>query len=295
MINTSARQALTHVRPGSALKQGAQHAAEKALPKVHDFLQRSPKLNDALSDLTSPLIKRKFNAPDKVASGAIAAPLMPKTIEEARAIMAARFKPAEGKVVIGISGGGKETVHAFVVSGVKPDGSVLITQALAQTSDQPEAYKGVSGKVSQLMDKMLGNKPNRMTGVVEEDWSRYAVRAKRNSIAILELDADPKVVQQALTEMKGLVGKPYDGTMLAADPATPATLQGMYCTEISAWFVNRIKPGTVKQSDILGYPLYQVADHMKATDVHGGPLKVLFNGENRLDIKAANPFPKTTP
>lgn len=294
MISTSARQILTHVRPGSAIKQGAKRAAEKVLPRVHDFMQRSPQLTEALSDLTSPLIKRKFNAPSKAAAGAIAPPLMPRTIEEARSLMAARFKPDEGKVLIGISGGGKETVHAFVVSGVKPDGSVQITQALAQTSEQAEAYRGVGGKVGKLMDKVLGNQPNRMQGVVEEDWSRYAVRAKRNSIALFELEADPKVVHETLQEMKGLLGKPYDGTMLAADPATPATLQGMYCTEISAWFVNRIKPGTIKQSDILGYPLYQVADHMKATTVHGGPLKVLYNGENRLDIRAADPFPRSS-
>lgn len=292
MINTSARQVLTHVRPGTALKQEARQIAEKALPKVHDLLERSPQLNEALSSITGPMIKHKFNAPAKAATGAVAAPLSAKTIEEARAIMAANFKPAEGKVLVGISGGGKETVHAFVVSGVRPDGSVRITQALAQVTDQPEAYEGFGGKISQLMDKLLHNKPNRMQGVVEEDWSQYAVRAKRNSIAILELDTDPKTAQKALEEMKGFIGRPYDGTMLAADPATPATLQQLYCTEVSSWFVNRIKPGTIKQSDLLGYPLYQVADHMKATEVHGGPLKVLFNGENRLDIKAANPFPK---
>lgn len=292
ITQTAARQALTHVRPGSALKQGVQHAAEKALPKVHDLLQRSPELNEALSHLTGPMIKRKFNAPSKAVAGSVPAPLQAKTIEEARALMASRFKPNEGKVLIGISGGGKETVHAFVVSGVKPDGSVRITQALAQVSDQPEAYQGFGGKVSQLMDKLLGNKPNRMQGVVEEDWAQYAVRAKRNSIAVLELEADPKLVKETLDEMKGLVGKPYDGTMLAADPATAATLQELYCTEVSAWFVNKLKPGTIKQSDMMGFPLYQVADHMKATTVHGGPLKVLFNGENRLDIKAADPFPK---
>lgn len=292
MIETTARQALTHVRPGAALKQEALRAAEKALPRMHDFLERSPELNEALSHLTGPMIKHKFNAPAKAASGAVAAPLSAQTIEEARRIMAEHFKPAEGKVLVGISGGGKETVHSFVVSGVRPDGSVRITQALAQVSDQPEAYQGFGGKISQLMDKLLKNEPKRMQGVVEEDWSQYAVRAKRNSIAILELDADPKVAQEALGEMKGLLGKPYDGTMLAADPATPATLQEMYCTEVSAWFVNRIQPGTIKQSEILGYPLYQVADHMRATDVHGGPLRVLFNGENRLDIKAADPFPK---
>jgi len=295
MIETSARQALTHLRPGNALKQEARRVAEKALPKMHDVLERSPQLNEALSNLTGPMIKHKFNAPAKEAAASVAAPLSAKTIEEARAIMAANFKPEAGKVLVGISGGGKETVHTFVVSGVRPDGSVRITQALAQTSDQPEAYQGISGKISQLMDKMLHNNPNRMKGVVEEDWNQYAVRAKRNSIAILELDADPKVAQQTLEEMKGLVGKPYDGTMLAADPATPATMQAMYCTEVSAWFVNKIQPGTIKQSDILGYPLYQVADHMKATELHGGPLKVLYNGENRLDIKAADPFPKTSP
>ena len=66
----------------------------------------------------------------------------------------------------------------------------------------------------------------------------------------------------------------------------------MYCTEVSSWFVNRLKPGTVKQSTVGGYPVYQVTDHMKATDVHKGPLKVLYNGENRLDIAGLDPFPK---
>ena len=44
----------------------------------------------------------------------------------------------------------------------------------------------------------------------------------------------------------------------------------MYCTEISAWFVNQLRPGTIKTSTAMGgYPVFQVADHMRATDVNG--------------------------
>ncbi len=78
----------------------------------------------------------------------------------------------------------------------------------------------------------------------------------------------------------------------AADPATKATQEQMYCTEVSSWFINFLRPGTVKQSVASGMPVYQVADHMRATDVHGGPLKVLYNGQNRLDVANLDPFPK---
>ena len=38
-------------------------------------------------------------------------------------------------------------------------------------------------------------------------------------------------------------------------------------------------------------PVFQVPDHLAATDVHGGALKVLYNGENRLDIVHNDPHP----
>jgi hypothetical protein len=268
----------------------AKELAQETLPRVHDVLRRSPELNEAVGNLTGPMVKRMFNAPSK--PGSAPPPLTARTVEEARRIMAERFKPSEGKVLIGIAGGGKETVHTFVVSGVKPNGQVMITQSLAQTSDVPEDYRGVGGRIRQGMDKLLGNSPNRMQGVVTEDWTQYAARANRNSIVVMELEADPKVIATALEELKGFVGKPYDSTMLGSDPATDATRAGIYCTEVSSWFVNRIRPGTVKPSEILGFPIFQVADHMRATTTHGGPLKVLFNGENRLDIQNLDPVPR---
>lgn len=273
------------------LTRTATRAAETTLPRVHSALSRSPRLNDAVGNLTGPMVKRMFNKPSAPGENG-PPPLTARTIEEARRIMADRFRPEEGRVLIGIAGGGKETVHAFVVSGVEPDGSVTITQALAQTAGKPEDYSGVGGKLSQMLDKALGNKPEQMQGVLTESWSSYAVRSKRNSVVILELQADPKEVAKALAELEALVGKPYDKAMLGADPATPATQAGMYCTEISSWFVNRLRPGTIRPSRVMGFPIFQVADHMRATTVHGGPLKVLFNGQNRLDIAAVDPFPK---
>ena len=38
----------------------------------------------------------------------------------------------------------------------------------------------------------------------------------------------------------------------------------MYCTEISSWFVNTLRPGTIKPSEVSGLSVYQVADHMRA-------------------------------
>lgn len=262
-----------------------------ALPKVSKLLAKFPSLNEFAGHITGPFVKKKFNAPAKPGQPTPAAPLQAASIEEARSIMASRFKPKEGKVVIGISGGGNETVHCFVVSDVKPDGKVTITQALAQYSDQQEAYKGIGGKIEKFIDKKIGNESREMQGVVEMDWSTYAKDYNRNTVVLMELDADPAKIEAALKDLKGFVGKPYDHTMLGSDPATKATEAGMYCTEVSSWFINRLRPGTVKQSTVGGYPVYQVTDHMKATDVHNGPLKVLYNGENRLDIKNLNPFP----
>jgi hypothetical protein len=183
-------------------------------------------------------------------------------------------------------------VHAFVVSGVTPDGKVKITQALAQYSDKPEDYKGLGGMIRKFLDKKLGNEPKQMQGVVEMDWSEYAKKYNRNTVVLMQLDADPAKAQAALKDLKGLVGKPYDQTMLGSTVATPASVSQMYCTEISSWFANTLKPGAIQPSMVGGYPVFQVADHMKATDVHGGPLKVLYNGENRLDIEHNDPFPK---
>ena len=206
--------------------------------------------------------------------------------------MARHFRPTEGKVLVGIAGTGDETVHTFVVSGVRTDGSVRITQALAQVTDIPEDYRGIGGKVSQLVDRYLGNSPNRMQGVVEEDWAAYARRSGRNTIAILELEADPVLVKDALIELRTLVGKPYDRSLLSSERATPATQVGFYCTEVSSWFLNKIRPGTVKPSRVKGFPVFQVTDHMRATSLHGGPLRVLYNGVNRLDIRGLDPFPR---
>lgn len=265
-----------------------------AMPKLHDFLAAHPAANRFAANLTGPFVKQRFNGPAKPGAPTPPAPLQAATIEQARQIMAANFKPAAGKVIVGIAGGGNETVHAFVVSGVTPDGHVKITQALAQYGDKPEDYKGLGGMIRKFLDKKLGNEPKQMQGVVEMDWSEYAKQYNRNTVVLTELDADPAKVQAALKDLKGLVGRPYDQTMLGSDPATPATVSQMYCTEISSWFVNTLRPGTIKPSFVSGYPVYQVADHMKAMDVNGGPLKVLYNGENRLDIKNANPFPKAS-
>ncbi|MEB3222559.1 MAG: hypothetical protein VKS61_10820 [Candidatus Sericytochromatia bacterium] len=262
-----------------------------ALKTLHGWMARHPRFARLVGDVTGPFVKRRFNPlPGKVADVG-PAPLRADTVEAARALMAGRFRPAEGKAIIGISGGGKETVHAFVVSGVKPDGSVLITQALAQYSDRPEIYDGPTGWLRKLLDRKLGNQPRQMMGVVEEDWTRYAARAERNSVVLMEVEADPAKLEATLRDLKRLVGRPYDRTMLASDPATAATEAGMYCTEVSSWFVNRLHPGTVKMSEVSGYPAVQVVDHLRATDVHGGRLKVLYNGESRLDVKGLDPFP----
>ena len=269
-----------------------QRAMGFAVEKIQALLVRSPRLNRALGHLSGPFIKQRFNAPAKPGAETGPAPLSAATIAEAQKIMAARFRPKEGKVLIGIAGGGKETVHAFVVSGVKPDGKVTITQALAQYSDRPEQYEGLGGWIRKKLDQKLGNEAKEMIGVVEDDWAAYARRSNRNSVVLLELDADPKQIEETLKQLKGLVGKPYDQTMLTSDPATAATEMAMYCTEISSWFVNRLRPGTIPRSEVSGLSVYQVADHMRATDVHGGPLKVLYNGQNRLDLKKIDPFPQ---
>lgn len=261
------------------------------LATFHFTLRHAPALNRWMGNVTGPFVKARFNPPPSSDAGPAA--LKAETIEQARQIMAEHFKPQAGKVVIAISGGGTETVHCFVVSDVKPDGSVMITQSLAQYADKAEIYRGVGGWIRKKLDAWKGNQPREMLGVVTDSWTDYAVRSRRNSIAILELDADPAKVADSLSRLRQLVGKPYDQTMLAADPATKSTEMAMYCTEISSWFVNRLRPGTVHRSLAGGgYPVFQVADHMRATTVHGGPLRVLFNGQNRLDIKGLDPFPK---
>jgi hypothetical protein len=259
---------------------------------LHFVLDRAPWLNRALGHVTGPLVKRKFNTPAGVAEPPAPAPLEAKTIEDARRTMAKAFDPEHGKVVIGISGGGAETVHCFVVSGVKPDGQVMITQALAQATGPEEEYKGLGGKLERFLDQKLGNSTKRMAGVVEDNWVEYAKRSKRNSIVVMQLDADPKQAEAAIAKLKSFVGRPYDHTMLSAVRATEADNMEMFCTEISSWFVNELKPGTIQQSSVAGWKIFQVADHMKATDVHGGPLKVLFNGQNRLDIAGLDPHPR---
>ncbi|MDB5101874.1 MAG: hypothetical protein JWM80_6295 [Cyanobacteria bacterium RYN_339] len=259
---------------------------------LHDTLVNHPTLNKLFGTFMGPYIKHMFNAPAKD-GGPVGPPaLKPQTVAQAKQIMIDNFKPAEGKTVIAISGGGATTVHCFVVTGVK-DGKVQITQAIAQTNGKPEDYHGIGGFIRKLEDKFFHNPAEQMKGVVVEDWEEYAARSKRNSVVLLEMDADPAKVQATLKKLQGLVGKPYDQTMLANDPATPASESAMYCTEISAWFVNQLKPGTIKTSTAMGgYPVFQVADHMRAADVNGGPLKILFNGENRLDVKNADPVPK---
>ncbi len=265
---------------------------EWALATLHGLMNRFPRLNGFVGNITGPIVKARFNPPPGTHDAPGPAPLEAATIEGARKLMAERFKPAAGKVVIGISGGGSETVHCFVVSGVKPDGTVMITQALAQYGQKTDAYEGLGGKIRKWMDGKKGNQGREMLGVVEESWSAYAVRSHRNSVVLMEMDADPEKIEAALRDLKSFVGRPYDRTMLASDPATKASEAGMYCTEVSSWFVNRLRPGTVKMSKSSGYPVFQVADHMRATDVHGGPLKVLYNGQNRLDLKNVDPFPK---
>lgn len=263
------------------------------MSSLHHLLVRHPGLNNFVGNFTGPYIKHMFNAPAKPGEPEGPPPLTATTVEQARKLMVEHFKPAEGKVVVAIAGGGNKTVHCFVVSGVSPDGKVQITQAIAQTNGKPEDYSGFGGFVRKQLDKFFGNSNEQMKGVVVEDWNEYAVRSKRNSIVVMELDADPAKVAETMAKLKDLVGKPYDRSMLADDPATKATTDAMYCTEVSAWFVNELRPGTVKPSLAAGgFPVYQVADHMLATDVHGGPLKVLFNGQNRLDIKNADPVPK---
>lgn len=260
---------------------------------LHDVCLHVPFLNRAFGVVAGPFIKQRFNPapkPNQVQTWPDA--FTPEEVRGLEAKMAQAFKPKEGKVLVALCGGGKETVHAFVVSGVSPDGHVKITQALAQTAGKPEDYSGVSGFIRKFLDRKLGNAPEQMIGVVEEDFASYALRSKRNTFVLLELDAEPAEAEKALQELKGLVGKPYDRTMMSGEKATSASQQEMYCTEISSWFVNRLKPGTIEQSRMYGYPIYQVADHIKASSVHGGPLKVLANAGNRLDLEAVDPFPK---
>ncbi|HEY9723948.1 MAG TPA: hypothetical protein V6D47_18245 [Oscillatoriaceae cyanobacterium] len=270
-----------------------QRAEADVVGGVHDVLTHSTLLNKMMSPFSGPFVKHMFNAPAKAGAYAGPAALTDLQIEQARKLMAANFKPQDGKVLIALSGGGGKTVHSFVVTGVGPDGKVQITQAIAQTGTKPETYKGVGGFIRKILDKILGNKPLQMQGVVTEDWSTYAKESQRNTFVLMQLDTTPQKAQDALQAVKADVGKPYDETMLSSDPATPATNQALYCTEVASSFVNGLLPGTVKQSTVSGYPVFQVADFMRASDVNGGPLKVLSNVGNRLDIKDANPIPKS--
>jgi hypothetical protein len=290
----AAREAAAKVAATAPKKEGAlvKFVLGPVFSGLHFVLDHAPWLNKALGHVTGPLVKRRFNTPPGVVEKPAPPPLEAKTIEEARQTMVKAFDPEHGKVVLAISGGGAETVHCFVVSGVKPDGKVMITQALAQTTDQDEPYKGLGGKIEKWLDKKLGNQPKRMAGVVEDNWSEYAARSKRNSIVVMQLDADPAKAQQALAKLKSFVGRPYDHTMLSSVRATEADNMEMFCTEISSWFANELHPGAVQQSSLMGWKVFQVTDHMQATDVHGGPLKVLFNGQNRLDIAGLDPHPR---
>lgn len=271
---------------------------------LHGLLLDSPRLNAAIGNLTAPFVKAVgnfagpfivkdfFNPFAKPPEMPAAAPLKRDTIKAAERIMADHFRPAAGKVLIGLSGSGAETVHAFVVSGVKPNGRVTITHAIPSYSSRSENYAGIGGAVRELLDRVKGNDPRALEGVVEHDWARYAVKSKRNTIVLLELDAKPEAIKQALQELKTFVGRPCDSTLLAAEKATPASTAEFYCTELSSWFINRLRPGTVRMSSVKGYPIFQVEDHLRATNVHGGPLKILYNGENRLDIAGLDPIPR---
>jgi hypothetical protein len=259
---------------------------------LYGVIVKHPMANDAVGYVTGPIVKHTFNAPAKAGKSA-PAPLDAATIEAARKVMVANFRPEAGQVLVAISGGGDVTVHCFVVSGVSPAGHVQLTQAIAQTDEAPENYDGPGGRVMKALDGVERNAPRKMDGVVVADWKDYANRSKRNSIVLLALDTTPTKASGALAQLKALVGRPYDRTMLAADPATAASMQAFYCTELTAWFINTLRPGTVKLSKVaVGYPVFQVVDHMRATTLHGGPLRVIFNGRNRLDIAALDPHPR---
>lgn len=256
------------------------------------LMRRSTWVNDAVGHLSGPFVKQRFNAPAKPGQDPGPAPLTEAQIKAAEAQLRANFDPAKGKVVVGIAGTEDETVHAFVVSRVLPDGTVMITQALAKSDGPPEEYKGLGGAISKFLDRKLGNEPRQMRGVVEEPWASYAARSHRNTAIVMSLQTDPAKAQEAISTLRSFVGRPYDKTMLAAEPATAASEAGMYCTEIAAWFVNKLAPGTVKMSKNSGLAAFTVSDLMKATEVHGGPLRVHHNAEQRLDIRAADPHPK---
>lgn len=255
-------------------------------------MRHSPGLNQAIGHVSGPFVKQRFNAPPKPGEPTGPSPLDEAAIKAAEAQMRAAFDPSKGKLVVGLAGTETETVHAFVVSSVKPDGTVMITQALAQYNGKPEEYKGIGGWISKKLDQHLGNKPEQMMGVVEEPWASYAARSKRNTAVVMSFDADPAKAQEALATLKSFVGRPYDKTMLAAEPATKASEAGMYCTEIAAWFVNKLLPGAVQTSKASGLDAFQVADIMRASTLHGGPLRVRHNAHDRLDVRAADPHPK---
>lgn len=271
---------------------------------LHKWLLQSPQANRAVSHVTAPFVKAVGNLAGPFIVNNVfkpwakppqtnAPPLLSQaTIHQAERVMADRFRPQNGKVIIGISGSGFETVHCFVVSGVGPKGQVRVTHALPSYGEKPENYAGIGGAIREMLDKLNGNDTRALIGVTEQKWTEYAVQSKRNTIVLLELEAHPSAVAKTLRTLRTFLGRPYDKTLLAAETPTDATTAEFYCTELSAWLINTLRPGTVKMSSFGGYPVFQVADHMRATDVHGGPLKVLYNGHDRLDIAGVNPLPR---
>ena len=246
-------------------------------------------LTNVVGYLTGPLVKHRFNGPQKPGGPG---PLSPADVEAARKAMVAHFHPKRGEVVVVVTGGGRETVHAAVVTGVSASGDVRIEQALAQTGSAPESYEGPLGVFSRGLDAWKGNAPVRMRGVLEDDWAHYAPLARRNTALVLSLAGDPDRARDALSRVRGWLGRPYDRCLLAAEPATPATDRELYCTEIVAAFLNRVRPGTVGMSVVTGYRAFQVRDLMAATTLHGGPLQVRYNAGDRLDVAALDPFPR---
>jgi hypothetical protein len=247
-------------------------------------------LTDVVGHVTGPLVKFRFNGPQKPGGPA---PLSPLDVDAARQAMVAHFHPERGEVVVVVTGGGRETVHAAVVTGVSATGDVRIEQAIAQTGRDLETYAGPLGILSRMLDAWKGNAPVRMQGVLEDDWSRYAVAARRNTALVLSLQGEPVRARAALARVRDWIGRPYDRCLLAAEPATPASDRELYCTEIVAAFFNRVRPGTVGMSIVTGYRAFQVRDLMAATTLHGGALHIRFNAGDRLDVAGLDPFPRS--
>jgi len=252
------------------------------------WMVASEGLTEVVGHVTGPMVKHRFNGPQKP-GGPV--PLSQADIEAARKAMVAHFHPERGEVVVLVTGGGRETVHAAVITGVSATGDVRIEQAIAQTGREPETYPGWLGGLSRWVDTRLGNSMFRMQGVLEDDWSRYAPAARRNTALVLSLQGDPARARSALGQVRGWIGRPYDRCLLAAEPATAATDREFYCTEIVAAYLNRVRPGVVGMSVVTGYRAFQVRDLMAATTRHGGPLQVWFNAGDRLDVAGLDPFP----